>query len=696
MADSTTKSHDDTTHGTATSTRRNGTSSASITSAAKTLIKRFAARLSIYTDEERERVMAAARRAAALHDKQKRASGEPYIIHPLQVAEILIDRRMDSYTIAAALLHDVLEDTVMSATDLRREFGREIEALVRGVTKINLIRGMSKSVQKTETIRKMLFAMVKDIRVILIKLADKLHNMRTLQFHDPESQKRIARECLDIYCPLAGRLGMYKLKTELEDLALKHLHPQVYEQIRTFIHERKSERTAYLDRVEQSLYDEAENRNLDIQVVTRDKHFYSVYSKMKERGKPLEEIYDLLGTRILCENESACYEMLGIVHKLWMPIDGRFKDYIAMPKSNQYRSLHTTVMGFDGKVMEIQIRTHAMDETAENGVAAHWAYKDRLEQVSNVDLTIINKLRDWQGARAASAEFLDEIKHELLKDSIYVFTPNGDVVELPNGSTPIDFAFHIHTEIGLHCIGAKADGIIIPLSSELKNTQVIDILTSPNAHPHLNWLRATRTARARQKVRHWLTQHDPDLIFDRNLVAKKEESVAPVAPVVPQRRKRKWEKKSEEVAIRIRGERNMMIRPARCCEPSTGDRIIGYISRGRGIMVHRVDCSNLRGIKDFEERKIAVEWESIAPNERRTVRITARSTAHLFSEIESAIRKHGGRLLSGKLDEQGDGGVAGAFTVEMETSAEFRKVLKSLRAIPAVEAVQQHTGAPYR
>ena len=668
------------------------------------LLMYFTERLSAYSEEERAKILSAADWARNLHGEQKRASGDPFFIHPLSVASILVDIRMDSQGVIAALLHDVLEDTETSRQALRKEFGREVESLVQGVTKISVLRGRSsRSLQHAETIRKMLFAMVKDVRVILIKLADKLHNMRTLGYLAPEDRVRIAQETLDIYAPLAGRLGISRIKDELEDLSLKHLQPEVYEEIRRFVADRKSERSGYLERVKEAITREADASHLAISIETRAKHFYSIYQKSRRRGKPLEEIYDLLGLRILCETASQCYELLGLVHQVFMPIEGRFKDYIAMPKSNRYQSLHTTVMGFEGKIIEIQIRTQAMHQTAENGIAAHWLYKSgvRKEGEKTKELSLINKLREWQGAGAVSSDFLDEIKKELLRDSIYVFTPKGDVVELPYGSTAIDFAYQIHTDIGEHCTGAKADGAIIPLKEPLKNTQVVEIMTSKTAHPRLDWLRYVKTSKARSRVKHWLAQNEPDLIFDRNIVARKSEegpkavvfqkpsdkapAAAPGAPAegAPPEPETLIRDPSK-VAIRIGQERNFMIRIAACCTPSTGDAIVGYVSRGRGITVHRIGCPSIATIKDFSERSIDVEWETVSPKSTRRFQVTARMTSNLFSEIEGALKKFGGHLIEGKLEQDGEEALRGFFTVELDNREDFGRVMKSLRTIPSV------------
>ncbi len=657
-------------------------------------IEAFIQKLSGYPEEERNKIIQAVQYAERLHRDQKRASGEPFFIHPLQVAEILIDIRMDYQSIMAALLHDTLEDTELSRLELRKHFGKEVESLVNGVTKISILKVKSKTVQESETIRKMLFAMIKDIRVILIKLADKLHNMRTLQYLPEAKRKSIATECLDIYAPLAGRLGISSLKNELEDLALKHINHDAYEQIRRYVAEKRDDRDKYLARVQRAILDAAAQEGLEIEILTRAKHFYSIYRKMKRKGKQIDEIYDLLGIRIICNSESECYNLLGIVHKLWIPIEGRFKDYIAMPKANKYQSLHTTVMGYDGKLIEIQIRTNLMNQTAEYGIAAHWLYKAGYspDSVDPHDLAIVTKLKSWNGIRINSREFLDEIKRELLKDSIYVFTPKGDVVELVKGSTAVDFAYHIHTEVGNRCFAAKADGVIIPLDQELKNTQVVEIITANSARPHINWLRFVKSAKARAKIRSWLTKYDDTLIIDRNIVAKKKKP-EPSTPVPAKPKPEETEVETQvhntsRFGVRVGDERNMMIRFARCCNPTTGDPIIGFVSRGRGIIVHKKSCPNIQHISEFEERKIDVEWESVSSKLFRRFKVTARRTSDLFSEIEGAIRKYHGHLVEGKLTEKDPNHLTGYFTMELENKDDSKKIMKSIRSIPAVLNIQ--------
>lgn len=664
-----------------------------------TSIEQLAGIIEFYSEEERNLILKAAEKSRVLHEGQFRDSGEPYFVHPLQVAEILIEIRLDASTIIAALLHDVLEDTELTRVDLREEFGKEVEQLVNGVTKIASVKAKNRSIQQSETIRKMLLAMVKDLRVILIKLADKLHNMRTLEYKTPERRKAIAQECLDLYAPLAGRLGIAWLKSEFEDLSLKNLNREVYNQIKAAVAQKRSDRADYLERVAQSIEESAAADSVTVVVDARAKHFYSIYEKMKKRNKSIEEVYDLLGIRVLCDSSNECYTVLGLVHRLWPPIEGRFKDYIAMPKSNRYQSLHTTVLAYGGRMLEIQIRTHDMHRTAEYGIAAHWLYKSGStpEQMRREELIIINRLKSMNSLRITSNEFLDEIKREILKDYIYVFTPQGDAIQLPRGATAIDFAYHIHTEIGDHISGAKADGQIIPLKDELKNTQVIEVLTSPNAHPHLNWLRYVRTSRARSKIRHWLNKHDDNLFIDKSVVARKR-PIPPAPPVTPARKgpgtdndaaAQQTIQHPDKVGVKIGDERNMMIRFAQCCTPRTGDEIVGYISRGRGIIVHKRGCRNLEFIDDFEERAVEVEWETVSPKATRRFRVVARKTSDLFSEIEGAVRKYHGHLIEGRVDENERGQLEAFFTMEIERKEDFRKVMKNIRTVPSVVSLSE-------
>lgn len=660
------------------------------------LLEKFSTKITHYTQEDQERILDAARWSKELHRDQQRASGEPYFVHPLHVAEILIDLHMDVDTIIAGFLHDTMEDTETTQEQIKERFGEDVANLVDGVTKISILKVKNKSVQEAETIRKMLFAMSKDIRVIIIKLADKLHNMHTLQYLSPERAKSIATECLDIYAPLADRLGISWVKDELEDQALKTLNPDTYQYIKDFLLSKKSERTEYLRRVEKAIYRASSEEGItDLLVTSRAKHFYSIYRKMKRRKKDIEEIYDMLGVRILCNTTNECYTLLGVIHKLWPPIEGRFKDYIAMPKANQYQSLHTTVMCYDGKLLEIQIRTKSMNYTAEFGVAAHWSYKQETGgiKLSHQNLPIINRLRTWNEELGNSEDFLDEIKSELLKDSIYVFTPQGHIVELPKNSTAIDFAYHIHTEVGNHIVGAKADGSIIPLNQPLRNTQVIEILTTPSARPHINWLRLAQTTRAKQKIRYWLNKHDESLLIDKNIIAKKRPDIHN-EPAQNEQKKDHNTLEPESIITQvidkgkpsflIGDEKNMMISIAQCCLPSRGDEIVGYISRGRGIIVHRKDCPNLKHINEIDNRSVEVEWEVSSPKKTRRFRVTSKITSDLFSEIEGAVKKYHGHLIEGKLEENENDRLSGSFTMEVEKEEDFKKVLKSIRTIPSI------------
>jgi GTP pyrophosphokinase len=671
-----------------------------VTAVSRRLVNRFVERLDEaagdYDEEARREIVAAARWANARHSGQFRASGDPFIIHPLEVAAILVETRMDTATVVAALLHDVVEDTPSTLEELTDTFGKEVANLVEGVTKISIIKGQSHWTRAAESIRKMLFAMVRDVRVILIKLADKVHNMRTLEALNEDNRTRIARECMDIYCPLAGRLGLYRIRTELEDLAMKYLHPRVYDHLKEFVAATRAERDALLKEITEQITVAAQARNLHLRVESRAKHFFSIYQKMKERGHAPDEIYDLLGVRIVCSSTHECYEILGLVHQLWMPIEGRFKDYIAMPKSNRYQSLHTTVMGPGGTTIEIQIRSSEMHETAENGIAAHWLYKSRRRgDTATVtrDLSIINKLRDLQGAQAASTDFLSEIKRELLRDSIYVFTPKGDIIELPRGSTPIDFAYHIHTEVGNRCMAAKANGSIVALSAELKNTQVIQIITSARARPHVGWLRTVKTSRARQKIRHWLTLENPDLIIQRNIVAQPARPPQPSRPRPAPRAETEPGPDVDDAAWRVGlaegNDAGLLIQLARCCRPKPSDEIVGYVSRGRGIIVHRSRCANARNIRDFTERAVEVAWETPDPRQTYSFTVTAEPDARLYSEIERIIHKDGGKLLSGNLEENAEANLTGRFTVEVNNRRDFGRVVKHLKSLDAVRSLHR-------
>ena len=650
-----------------------------------------------YAQAEIERILQAARFSERVHAGQLRDSGDPYFTHPLNVAAILLDMRLDSATIIAGLLHDALEDTAVNLSVLRTNFGREVAMLVNGVTKIAQVHTHNRGFREAETVRKMLLAMVKDVRVILIKLADKLHNMRTLQFKQPERRREIAGECLDIYAPLADRLGISQFKNELENLALRHLDGEITERIERYVSEQASSDGSYLRRATRAIAAIATEHRMSLTIETRLKHTYSIYTKMKQQNCSVNEIHDLLGVRLLCGSTTDCYTMLGLVHQLWPPIEGRFKDYIAMPKANKYQSLHTTLLCMDGRQIEIQIRTHDMHRTAEHGIAAHWLYKRNNRRssgrtkvaISPKELTIMRQVRSMDVRNLATTNLLDDIKRDLLKDSIYLFTPKGDVIQLPHGATAIDFAYHIHTDIGHHAWAAKADGAIIPLRAELKNTQVIEVITSPKAQPTLNWLRWVRTARARSKIRAWLNKHDENLIIDQSVVARKQHDHPHHTTL--RRPKRTTARRSlGPPQVRVADDDKIMIQFASCCSPNLGDNIIGYISRGRGIIVHRSDCHNLQGMEDLVDRSIEVEWETVSPLATYRLQVVAHKTADLFSEIERAVRNCcGGNLIEGRVEEGTNGDLEGWFTVEVGRSQSRHQLLRCIYAVQTVTHISE-------
>lgn len=668
------------------------------------LVKRFLQKVTTYSPEDYAKIEKAAYFANTKHENQKRKSGEPYIIHPLAVAETLIQLNMDADTVCAGLLHDVIEDTDTSEEIITENFGKNVCELVQGVTKIANIKSLSKSAQEAETIRKMFLAMSKNMPVIIIKLADKLHNMRTLQYMEPTRAKEIASDCLDIYAPLADRLGIAWMKAELEDLSLKTLKPDTYQYIQDYLLAKKSEFDKYLETVKKKIANACIEAGIkNIKITTRSKHTYSIYMKMKKRRKEIDEIFDILGVRVICNTVPECYTLVGIIHQLWPPMEGRFKDYIAMPKANNYQSLHTTIMAMNGVILEIQIRTYEMDQIAEYGVASHWAYKANIGAQNssswvNMDSQqlsrIATKLKSWNSEIEQSESFMEDIKSELLKDTIYVFTPKGQAIELPIGATALDFAYMIHTEIGNHTVSAKANGSIVPLGQPLENTQVVEILTQKNAHPRVTWLKYAHTTSARRKIRAWLNKYDENLLIEKNIIAHKKDLVAaisnePPAPVAPEDLQdsdivRKVNNDYKKSSVTVAKNKNMMISLAQCCNPVPGDSIVGYVSRGRGIIVHKSDCPNLVHMSEIEQRKIEVEWETAAETITRRFMVTSKRTQDLFSEIEGAIRNHSGHLVAGSLIDDEIGNLVGAFTMECDNEESFKKVVKSIRNIPNV------------
>lgn len=642
------------------------------------------------------------------HKEQKRDSGEPYIIHPIEVATILAELGMDTSTIVAGLLHDVIEDTEYTYDDIKKIFGEEVANLVSGVTKITKMEYKSKEEQQADNFRKMLLAMADDIRVIIIKLADRLHNMRTLKYRKKEKQKKTAMETLDIYAPLAHRLGISKIKWELEDLSFRYIHEEEYYDLVKQVAEKRAEREIYIKNIIEEMYNKLEEAGIDSDIDGRPKHFFSIYKKMVNKNKSIEQIFDLTAIRVLVNTVKDCYEVLGIVHTIYKPIPGRFKDYIAMPKPNMYQSLHTTVIGPQGKTFEIQIRTFEMHRTAEYGIAAHWKYKEgdnnseTKEKNFESKLVWLRDMLEFQKETADAEEFIEGFKIDLFTDEIFLFTPKGVVIDLPNGATPIDFAYRIHTDIGNKCVGAKVNGKIVPLDYKLKTGEIVEVLTSNNAKgPNIDWLNIAKSNQAKSKIRSWFKKSKKEEniskgkeVFEKELkkqgvhfadIAKGETyekfvkrnnincmddlyaliglgaiSASSFICKLKDENKSKDEKVIEEntnkiieenifkakrktvdntVGITVKGVDNIMIRFAKCCNPVPGDDIMGYITKGRGVSVHRADCGNLKSLIMEDGAKVVdVSWGS--SNGRAyiaEIQVKAEDIGELLTDIMGVI-----------------------------------------------------------
>ena len=576
----------------------------------------------------------------------KRSCGKPYYLHPMRVAEILSEKRIGSQAAAAGFLHNILDVDPACLVEIERQLGSDVASIAQGTARITGMKMGSPSSKQADSIRKMLFAMVDDIRVILVKLADRLDRMRNLTAVPPDGRRAVAREALEVWCPLADRLGISDIKSEMEDLCLKTLNPSAFRQIKSIVAQKKAERAEYLasavDKIKQKTTDEG----IEAQITSRAKHFYSIYQKMTKRGKEPGELYDLFALRLICKSDAECYSLLGIVHGLWKPMEGRFKDYIAMPKSNGYRSLHTTVI-CEGKPLEIQIRTARMHDIAEHGVASHWLYKQGGSQDAAEQVSVINRLKELKEEHLSDEGFFQRLKSDILGDSVFVFTPMGEVKELPAGSNAIDFAYMIHSGVGEKIVGAKADGKIIPLSKPLLNTQIVEVLTNPKAHPTQGQLETVKTAKARQKIRSWLAANDPTFI-DREEVQKREAEAEAnaayskkVAAKLAEERRAKATGKSlpsglgkslvsafsnvvhkgdlakQQTSaaqvysgkVRVEGEADCLVTLAGCCKPAPPCAISGYVSRVRGVTVHRADCLVYLRIPGVQKRSVSVDWE---------------------------------------------------------------------------------------
>ena len=706
-----------------------------------------------------ERAYAVAERC---HADQRRRSGDAYITHPLAVATILAELGMTPPTLCAALLHDTVEDTSYTMAQLTGDFGEEVGVLVDGVTKLDRVKYGDNA--QAETIRKMIVAMSKDIRVLVIKLADRLHNMRTLGYLKQEKQERISRETLEIYAPLAHRLGMNTIKWELEDLSFATLHPKVYDEIVRLVAERAPSREEFLDTVARTVQSDLGAAKIKATVTGRPKHYYSIYQKMIVRGRDFSDIYDLVGIRILVEDLRECYGVLGVLHARWNPVPGRFKDYVAMPKFNMYQSLHTTVIGPQGKPVELQIRTYSMHRRAEYGVAAHWKYKEDASgkaatgddaSVGDSEMAWLRQLIDWQQETSDPGDFLDSLRFDLNSAEVYVFTPAGDVIGLPVRSTPVDFAYAIHTEVGHRCIGGRVNGRLVPLESTLDNGDVVEVFTSksPGAGPSRDWLAFVASPRARTKIRQWFTKerreeaiergkdaiarlmrkeglplqrllthdslqaiakelHHPDVsslyaaVGEGNIGAQNvvrhvldlhggDEGTAEdlaEAVVLPTRADRGRRVRGGDAGVIVPGTSDLLVKLARCCTPVPGDEIIGFVTRGSGVSVHRADCTNVSSLEQQRERMVAVEWAPTAQSIFLVaIQVEALDRARLLSDITRVLSDHHVNILSATMSTGRDRVAKNKFTFEMGDPKHLGHVLKAVRSVDGVFDVYRVT-----
>jgi GTP pyrophosphokinase len=682
--------------------------------------------------------------AARAHLDQNRLSGEKYIQHPLNVADILVDLRLDAETLATAILHDVVEDTYVTLPDLEQEFGKEIAKLVAGVTKLEKISMYSAEQVQAENIRKMLVAMAEDIRVVLIKLADRLHNMRTIEALPEARRMRMARETMDIYAPLAHRLGIWQVKWELEDLAFSQIDPQAYAEILSLVKGKRKEREAFVTEISEILERELERVGIHADISGRPKHVYSIWRKLDSTGKTFEDIYDLIAIRVSVDSIKDCYGVLGVIHSLWKPVPGRFKDYIAMPKSNGYQSLHTTLVSQSGEPMEIQIRTHEMHETAEVGVAAHWHYKEGGKGDSKTDEQFgwLRLLMEWQKDVLDAENFVDHVKVDIFQEEVFVFTPKGEVRSLPAGSTPIDFAYRIHTEVGHHCIGAKVNGRMASLDTQLDNGDIVEILTTKSAHgPSRDWLTFAKSSSAREKIRQWFKKErrDENIVRGKELlekelrriqrrglgdvsnklllavaadfqyqelddfyaavgygdistqsallklVAKEPTPDTPLTALPPTPRQ------SLSGNVKVQGHRGMMTTLAQCCKPVPGDVVKGYITRGKGVSVHREECVNIRNAQ-HPDRVVDVEWDRSARELFPVqLKIEAWDRTGLLRDIATVIADHKTNLTGVEVQVYDDKTAVISAGVEVASLTDLSRLLERIESIKDVHSVARDT-----
>jgi len=691
------------------------------------------------------------------HKGQQRESGEPYIVHPVEVANILAGLELDCTSIIAGLLHDTVEDTTCTVEQVREIFGDEVALLVDGVTKLGRIPHKTKEEQHAENLRKMLLAMAKDIRVILIKLADRLHNMRTLKYMSPDKQVEKAKETLEIYAPLAHRLGISKIKWELEDICLRYIDPKGYYDLVEKIAKKRKEREAYIAKIIDELKEKLKEINIEGHIEGRAKHFYSIYRKMMEQNKTLDQIYDLFAVRIIVNSVKDCYAVLGLVHELYKPLPGRFKDYIAMPKPNMYQSLHTTLIGHEGQPFEVQIRTWEMHRVAEVGIAAHWKYKEGGSGSSAFDkkLAWLRQLIELQKEMRDAHEFIETLKIDIFADEVFVFTPKGDVINLPKGSTPIDFAYAIHSAVGNKMMGAKVSGKIVPLDYELRNGDIVEILTSASVHgPSRDWLKIAKSSQARNKINQWFKKEkrEENILRGKELVEKelkkhglaysqlfknewleiifkkynfntlddvfaaigfggisankivsrlKEEYRKTLKPeeleasalenIAAQPKNEKKQKKAPESGIIVKGIDNCLVRLSRCCNPVPGDAIIGYITRGRGVSIHRTDCINVINNVDSEERLIEVQWYTASNAAYMAeITLTANDRPSLLLEVTNAIIESKIAIKAINARTTKEQIAIMNLTLEISDTEQLDKIIKRLKKIDSVLEVTRN------
>jgi len=696
--------------------------------------------------------------AARAHAGQTRRSGDPYVTHPLSVAGIIAELKLDVASVCAGLLHDAVEDTSTTVDQLTEQFGKEIAFLVDGVTKLGKLPYANREEQQAENFRKMLLAMARDIRVILVKLCDRLDNMRTLVHLPAEKQERIATETLQIYAPLAHRLGIQWVKNELEDLSFKYLYPEEYEDLKQEIAQTRRERERYINEVEALIAEAMGREQIECRVLGRAKHLWSIRQKMKRTGRPFSEIHDVIGFRVVTDSLKSCYAALGVAHSAWTPIPGRFKDFIALPKPNMYQSLHTAVIGPKGERIEIQIRTEEMHLVAEQGIAAHWKYKEGksgVAEASDEKFAWLRQILETQRELQDPTAFLESVKTDLFGDEVYVFTPKGDVKALPKGACPIDFAYAIHTSIGDHCSGARVNGVIVPLRYQLRNGDTLEIITSPNQKPNKDWLKLVKTARARNKIRYWLhrEQRERAVALGRELLekalrhygvsfARAEKSgdldaaaralkchnaeelicqvgygkftTAHVVELVVPADKRKSAGNGEEQpsrnpfkeifkkvtrrttsssGIQVQGEADVLVRFARCCSPLPGDPIIGFITRGRGVTVHRRDCP--KGLDLEPERRVDVEWDGKTHGEHEvTIQVLCADKPGLLAHISQSFSDAGVNISQAHCRTTDDGRAVNTFAARVSDLEQLKAVMRSLVKIKGVYSVDRVAGTP--